>query len=192
MDVGVLARVCITDRSIAERGDLLSATRRAISARGATMVIVRELDFPRASQIAMARMLRTLLPTGRPLLSARDPEAAAEADVDGVHLGWNSPSEAEARRILGPGRIVGRSVHSVAEAVAAAAAGADFVMFGPVEATPKHGRTVAPAGWDAVREVVAATSVPVVLVGGLGPEDEDRARAAGAAGVAGIRAFMSP
>lgn len=182
----------MTDRRRTGGAPLEDAVRRAVESLGATAVVVRELDLPVAEQERLAARLRALLARDVPVLLARDPAAARRAGVDGVHLAATGPTEAEARRVLGPAAILGRSTHAAAESVAAERAGADYVMFGPVLATPKPWGDAGPVGFEAASRAAAAVAIPTVFVGGLGPEDLGRARAAGAAGVAAIRAFMSP
>jgi 8-oxo-dGTP diphosphatase len=68
----------------------------------------------------------------------------------------------------------------------AMAIGLDFAVLGPVQATPTHpGASL--LGWEGFRRIVQGASIPVYAIGGLGPQDMDRARAAGAHGLAMIR-----
>jgi thiamine-phosphate diphosphorylase len=152
------------------------------------MVVVRELDLPDAEQVRLAAEIARAVST--PVLMARNPKLALEAGVAGVQLGWGSPPPAEARTILGPDRIVGASVHSVDEGLAVAGTGVDYLLLGPVFPTPKPHGLVFPIGVAAVQKLAAATKVPVVAVGGIDPSREAEILAAGAAGVAAIRAFM--
>lgn len=152
------------------------------------MVVVRELDLPEAEQVRLAAEIARVVPT--PVLMARHPKLALEARVSGVQLGWGSPSPAEARALVGKDLIVGASVHSVEEGLAVASAGVDYLLLGPVFPTPKPHGLVFPIGVEAVRKLAAATRVPVVAVGGIDEAREPEMLAAGAAGVAAIRAFM--
>lgn len=187
-----LRLVCVTDRRLAPEGDVVAACRAAVAARGATAVVVREPDLPSAEQARIARAVRAALPRDIPVLLSRDPVLAATAGLDGALLGWTSPTAAVARAALGPVRALGRSVHAVGEAAAAADDGYDFVVFGPVRPTPSKAGLVEPQGFDGLRAAAAAARVPVVAIGGLTPDDLPAVLAAGAAGVAAIRAFLSP
>lgn len=107
----------------------------------------------------------------------------------GVHLGEASLPVAAARRLLGPGRLIGASVHGMDGALRAEAEGADYLTFGHVFATgSKPG--LAPRGLDELAAVCRAVSVPVVAVGGLSPANVGAAARAGAAGVAVISYVM--
>jgi thiamine-phosphate pyrophosphorylase len=103
--------------------------------------------------------------------------------ADGVHLPENGPSVAEVRRRLGKATLVGRSVHSLAAAVAAEAEGADYVVAGTVFASPSHPETP-PAGLAYLREICDPLAIPVLAIGGVTPENAADCLRAGAAGVA--------
>lgn len=109
-------------------------------------------------------------------------DIAAAVDADGVHLGQDDLPIAAARKIVGQ-RIVGISTHSVVEAMAAAAAGADYIGFGPIFATATKDAG-APKGSAAIREVCNAVSIPVIAIGGITAERCPALFAAGASGVA--------
>jgi len=105
-----------------------------------------------------------------------------------VHLPERDLPVAGARRLLGPDRLVGRSVHSVDAAVRAEAEGADYVVFGSVFASASHpGQEV--AGLAALERVAAAVRIPVLAIGGVGADRVAACLAAGAAGFAAIRYF---
>jgi thiamine-phosphate pyrophosphorylase len=102
----------------------------------------------------------------------------------GVHTGREGPSVAEARAAIGPVHPVGYSAHAAEEAAAEGAAGADYVMVGPIYQTATH------PGWPALGAGVlaeaaeAAGDVPVYAIGGVTPERVAECREAGAYGVA--------
>jgi 8-oxo-dGTP diphosphatase len=83
---------------------------------------------------------------------------------------------------------VGASCHDAGELERAAELGVDFATLSPVCATASHPDS-APLGWQRFAQLVAAARLPVYALGGVGPGDLERARASGAQGVAGIRAF---
>lgn len=85
-------------------------------------------------------------------------------------------------------RWLAASCHNAEELALAAQMGVDFVTLSPVQPTATHPEAV-PLGWDAARELIAGFNQPVFLLGGVGPEDAERAGRIGAQGVAGIRAF---
>lgn len=152
------------------------------------MVVVRELDLPADDQVLVVREI--LSRVSCPVLVARDPEIARGAGAAGVQLGWTSPTAADARAILGPGAIVGKSVHSIEEGRAVGPE-ADYLLFGPIFPTPKPHGLVFPVGVDALRTLASEIRMPVVAVGGIELAQEAELVGAGAAGIAAIRTFMA-
>lgn len=189
MTPATVRRVLVTERALAPPGALVDAVVRAVAAGGITMVVVREVDLAPGDQVRYAQDL--IARVGVPVLMARNPELALRAGAAGVQLGWTSPSPVEARAALGLDRIIGASVHSVEEGVEVAEFGVDYVMLGPIFPTPKRHGLVLPLGLDAVAELARRVKIPVVAIGGMDLAREQDALAAGAAGIAAIRAFMA-
>lgn len=117
-----------------------------------------------------------------------DAVLAADVDADGVHVGQGDGPVAEARRAVGPERLVGRSTHSRAQAAEALATDADYVAIGPVHATPtKEGRE--PIGLTPVRELAALADRPWFVTGAMGPDTIPDVVTAGARGFVVVRAI---
>jgi thiamine-phosphate pyrophosphorylase len=115
-------------------------------------------------------------------------DVALACRAHGVHLRHDSvPSEA-ARRIVPAGFLVGRSVHSAAQARAAGPV--DYLIAGTVFASRSKGGNARLLGVDGLAEIVQAVSVPVLAIGGITPDRLDEIAAAGAAGAAGIGLFI--
>ena len=120
------------------------------------------------------------------LLINHDIELAREVGV-GVHLRATQLPELQ-ERPLPRNAWVGASCHDAEELEFAAKLDVDFATLSPVNATASHPDTP-PLGWDRFSQLVTDARLPVYALGGVGPDDLQRARAAGAQGVAGIRAF---
>ena len=118
------------------------------------------------------------------------PDVARAVDADGVHLGQDDLPVAAARHILGPGRLIGLSTHDLAQLRAAEAEGADYVAVGPVYATQSKAAALAPRGLDLVQAARAASSLPIVAIGGITLDTAPAVRAAGADSVAMIAALV--
>jgi len=101
----------------------------------------------------------------------------------GAHLPASGLPVAAARALLGPDRLLGRSVHSIGEAVAAQQEGADYVIFGPVYETASKKPYGPPQGLAKLMETAAGVDIPVYAIGGIVPERAGEVRAAGAAGL---------
>lgn len=175
----------VTDRRIAGGEDALVAKAADAAAGGVNVVQLREKDLAYDDVTRLAARLQEAI-AGRALLIVNRPAMSAlHAGGDGVHL----PEDAEwlGRR---PGLLLGRSVHSVAAARRAESDGADYVVFGPVYETDSHAGTLG-LGADALREVVANVSVPVIAIGGVTKERVQEVMAAGAGGVAVVRAILA-
>ena len=180
----------ITDRNSLARKDLLACIERVID-WGADFVQIREKDLAdrklfelTSKTVALARGSRC-----RILVNGRA-DIALASGADGVHLpsaGLRLPNLAS---WLPKHFLVGMSVHSVREGCYAAREGADYVLLGPVFATPSKLRYGSPLGLETLRAVCAKTSVPVFGLGGIGPGQIDSILAAGSAGVAGIGLFQ--
>lgn len=117
-------------------------------------------------------------------------DLAIVAGLDGVHLPSHGIPPDSARRLLGAGSLVGVSTHRPSEIEVAKERGADYVLFGPVFDTPAKRSFGAPQGLDALADA-CGVGLPVFAVGGVVPSRVAETLAAGAHGVAAIRAFGS-
>jgi thiamine-phosphate pyrophosphorylase len=163
---------------------------RAAIAGGARVVQVRVKDAPAGAVLEAARRV-VRLATGRALVIVNDrADLALLSGADGVHLGDEDLPVAEARRLLGPALLVGRTTRTLEEARAALAEGADHVGYGPIFATVTKALDVPPRGLGALAEVTRALGAPVVAIGGIGLEDIGGVARAGAACAAVIGAVF--
>jgi thiamine-phosphate pyrophosphorylase len=118
----------------------------------------------------------------------------------GVHLGENSLPVNEAKRLLQglsledrPAEfLAGVSCHSLASAQAAAAAGADYIFFGPIFPTPSKQMYGPAQGLQRLAEVCRAVDIPVLGIGGINMENAADCLDSGASGIAAIRLFQQP
>lgn len=183
--------LAISDRA-ALRGDW-EAWCAALAEAGVDALQVREKSAGDRELLELARAARRHFPRPHLLLVNGRADVALAAGADGVHLPATGLPPAAARALAGPERLVGLSTHEAAEVRAAAADGVvDYALYGPVHATPSKAGRIEPRGVSSLAGV-AASGLPVLAVGGL--DDAERASAAvaaGARGVAGIRAFLDP
>ena len=123
---------------------------------------------------------------GVPLIINDHPHLVPSIGAQGAHVGQDDFSVADARWRAGralagevPPPIIGRSTHSIAQAEAAAAEGADYIGFGPLFPTPtKPGRPA--IGLDDIRRVHELVSIPIFCIGGVNLDTLDEVIAAGA------------
>lgn len=180
----------IVDTAVAGDRDPVALAAAAI-AGGATALQLRAKDLPTVRQVAVARALADLARRHAVLFIVNDRlDVALAVEADGVHLGWEDLPPADARRLLGPERVLGVSAGNLEEARAALAAGADYLGVGPIFPT----RTKADAGeaidLEGLRAIRALSPVPIVAIGGITAENAAAVIAAGADGVAVISAVL--
>jgi thiamine-phosphate pyrophosphorylase len=158
---------------------------------GARLLQLRLKAAPAREVLEIARVVRPLAQEAGALLIVNDrPDVARAAGADGVHLGQDDLPVAAARTVLGAGGIVGVSTHSVGQARAAVAAGADYLGVGPVFETTSKVGALAARGLDLVRAVRHEVPLPLVAIGGITPATAPDVRAAGADAVAMIAALV--
>lgn len=172
--------------------DLVAAVRAAVAGLppGAVAVQLREKAMPARDLLGLARALQAVCgPAGQPLLVNDRLDVALAAGAAGVHLPATGFAPEEARRLLPPGALVGVSCHSAEEVARAAAGGADFATFGPLFDTPSKRRFGAPVGLARLAEA-ARLGLPLLGLGGVDLANAAQVVAAGAHGVAAIRAWL--
>lgn len=172
--------------ALAARDPLLWFGQLAAAGVDGLQVRAKELNDRELYDLATAA--RAALPPPARVVANGRADVALAAGLDGVHLPADGVPVAALRRRFGAELLVGRSTHTLDEVATAAAAGADYVVFGPVFPTPGKGPSV---GIAALRRA-AAQGVPVLALGGVTVERLAEVAAAGAAGAAGIRLFLDP
>jgi thiamine-phosphate pyrophosphorylase len=181
----------VTDRQ-QTAGRPLEEVVVAAARGGAGMVQLREKDLTARELYDLgARLQSLLMPHGIPLLINDRLDVAQALDAAGVHLAGHSLSPAQARRLLGPEKLLGVSTHSLDEARQAMREGVDFIVFGPVYDTPSKRQYGTPQGLQRLAEVVAHVTCPVIAIGGIDSENLPQVLQTGAHGVAMIRAVLA-
>jgi len=181
----------ITDRHQVPDGDLPRAVALALEG-GVRAVQLREKDLAGDERKVLATELRTLTRRYRArLLINSDLDLVLETGADGVHLTSSAPDIAGTRYRLGPERLIGLSTHHLDEVLAAQAAGADFVTFGPVYPTPSKLAYGDPAGLPRLAEVCRSTTLPVFALGGIHPRQLSELQDCGCRRIALISAILA-
>jgi thiamine-phosphate pyrophosphorylase len=187
-DLGVYLvtdRACCGTRSV---DDVVSA---AING-GVTLVQLRDKNVDARPMLALGRRLLELLrPAGIGLIVNDRIDVALALDADGVHIGQQDIPYAEARRQLGPTKIIGVSVGSEAEARQAAAWDVDYVGVGPVFPTATKPDAGMALGADETARLANITGHRAVAIGGIDATNAAALFAAGLEGVAVISAICS-
>ena len=190
----------VTDRmrlsSGADNVDRLVDLVGAAAGAQIDLVQVRERDLDTRALVALVgRCVRAVEGSRTKVVVNDRADAVVAAGAHGVHLRADSIEASAVRRLLGSEAIVGRSVHTAAEAAAMADAdsGIDYLVFGTLYATPSKEAGHRVATFDDLRLACrVAAGVPVLAIGGLTVDRAADVARAGAAGVAGIGLFIPP
>jgi thiamine-phosphate pyrophosphorylase len=173
--------------------DLVALVRRAIEdlPPGSVGVQLREKDLAARELLRLARDLQAVCgPAGQPLIVNDRLDVAAAAGAAGAHLPSAAVPPGDARRFLGSEALVGVSCHSTEDVARAKAGGADFATFGPVFETPSKREYGPPVGLARLAEA-SRLGLPIYGLGGVDECNAGEVIAAGAHGVAAIRAWTA-
>ncbi|RKJ57057.1 thiamine phosphate synthase [bacterium 1XD42-1] len=180
----------VTDRSWLGNGTLSDAVEAALRG-GATMVQLREKSLTQADFLQEAKTLAALCARFQiPFLINDNLEIALACNADGVHVGQDDMAPQKARALLGPGKILGVSAHTVDQALAAEKTGADYLGVGAVFSTATK-QDAASVPLETVREICQAVSIPVVAIGGISADNILSLQNSGVVGAAVVSALFA-
>jgi len=184
-------RLCyITDRLALGAKPLLPLIQEAVRA-DVGLIQIREKDLATHLLIELVQAaVECAHGTGTRIVVNDRLDVALAVGASGVHLGTQSLPAQAARRCVPDDFLVGVSCHSLAEALAAESAGADYIVLGPVFATPSKLRYGPPLGLSKLQDVAARVKIPVLALGGIALERVKPCLAAGATGIASISLFQ--
>jgi len=180
----------ILDPSAAGARDLADLAAAAIRG-GADVLQLRDKHAPTARLLEAARrLLAVTRPAGIPLLINDRPDVARAVGADGVHLGQEDLSVQAARELLGPGRLIGKSTHSLEQALAAEQEGADYIGIGPIFPTPTKPE-YGSVGLELIGPVSEQVRLSSLCIGGISQANLPEVLAAGAQRIAVVRAVCA-
>ena len=191
IDAKRLRLYAVTDRTWASGTEgLLRQVAEAIDG-GAGIVQLREKHLGQADFLAEAeRFVALCREKGAVSIINDNVEIAAQVGADGVHIGQEDLEAGRARQMLGPDKVIGVSAHSVAEALAAQAAGADYLGVGAAFVTGTK-TDAKPISRETIRAITAAVDIPVVAIGGISRDNILELRDCGLDGVAVVSALFA-
>ena len=168
---------------------LVHLVRHAARA-GVDLVHLRESGLDDRALLSLARAAVDAVrgTSARVLINDRV-DVAIAAGADGVHLRADSVSAERVRDVAPPHFLIGRSVHTRGEAVAAAHSGIDYLLAGTVYPTPSKPQGAVLLGLGGLADLVRAVDVPVLAIGGVVADKVGDIAATGAAGIAAIGLF---
>ena len=186
-----LSLYLVTDRPLSGGRDMAWIVREA-AAGGVTMVQLREKDCSTSEFVALARELKAALqPLGIPLIINDRVDVALAVDADGVHIGQSDMPYETARALLGKDKIIGLSVETMDEVIAANALDVDYIGISPVYATPTKTDTLTPFGLEGIDEVMRLSRHRCVAIGGMNRDTIGEVIARGVEGVAVVSAIVA-
>jgi thiamine-phosphate diphosphorylase len=158
-----------------------------LCAGGARLLQLRVKELSTRDFLVTAQEVRQICRRYNCLLLINDrADIALAVDADGVHIGQEDLPLAAARKVLGPGKIVGVSTHDPQQAIEAERGGADYIGFGPLFGTSTKATGYTARGLDQLREIRKLVALPIVAIGGVTAERAPLALDAGANAVAMI------
>ncbi len=181
----------VTDQELSENHDTVKTVKEALKG-GVDIVQLREYSLSDSELLDMARQVRELTLAHKALFIVNNrPDIARLSGADGVHLGQDDLPVAEARAVLGEGKLVGVSTHGVDQARKAVADGADYIGVGPVYPTQTKKNVVPAVTLDYVRQVAGSgLRPPFFAIGGIKLHNLDEVLAAGARRVAVVTGIV--
>ena len=186
MDRSALKLYAITDRQWLRGAKLSDHVRLALEG-GATMIQIRDKDvLPYAGSAEKNEVLeirRICHEYNAPLIINDNVQFALEIDADGVHLGQDDMDPAEARKLLGPDKIIGVTAKTVEQAKTAESKGADYLGSGAVFGSTTK-LDAKPMTKALLKEITASVDIPVVAIGGINADNAGSLVGTGIAGIA--------
>lgn len=180
----------VTDRTWLAGRTLASQVAEALEG-GATMIQLREKYLDHDAFLAEALEIQSLCRRRSvPFLINDDVDLAVEAGADGIHVGQHDMEAGRVRARIGPDMILGVSVQTVEQALAAQAAGADYLGVGAVFPTGTKEDADA-VSYAVLREICRAADIPVVAIGGIGAHNVGQLAGSGICGVAVVSALFA-
>lgn len=178
----------LTDTVLQSRFSHMEITRLGI-AGGADTIQYRQKSGSTREMIEIARNMKRLCSEAGVTFIVNDRlDVAIAAEADGAHLGQDDFPIPMARELLGEGRIIGGSAATLDEARKCLSEGADYVGFGPVYPTSSKDDAGPVSGIYILKQVVEIIPLPIIAIGGVGPENIPDVMRAGARGIAVISA----
>ena len=180
----------VTDRSWLNGRSLYEDVEKAL-AGGITCLQLREKNLDFDSFVREADLLKKLCADWQvPFIINDNVQVAAACKADGIHVGQQDMDACEVRKLVGKDCIIGVSAQTVAQAVAAEKAGADYLGVGAVFPTSTKNDADA-VSLETLKAICQAVSIPVVAIGGIHQQNVELLRHTGIDGVAVVSAIFA-
>ena len=180
----------ITDSKLSRAGNL-SDVLQAVSC-GVEVVQYRNKNRETRQMYEEAMRLREICRDSGSIFLINDRvDIALATDADGVHLGQSDMPCLAARKLLGPEKIIGVTVHNLSEALQAESMGADYLGVSPIFQTATKPDAGKPAGITLIEEIRAQVEIPLIAIGGINHSNAGEVVRAGADGLCAISCVVA-
>ena len=180
----------ITDRQWLGGKDFYMVVEQVLK-NGATFLQLREKNATHEQRVEEAKKIKQIAAKYQvPFVVNDDIWAAKEAGADGVHIGQSDMDYEQARKILGPDKIIGVSAQTVEQAILAERHGADYLGVGAVFPTGSKD-DAQEVSYDTLKAICDAVSIPVIAIGGITKENVGKLSGSGICGIAVISAIYA-
>ena len=188
-DKEMMLLYAVTDRAWVGRQSLYQQVEAALKG-GVTCLQLREKELDTEAFLREALEIAALCKRyGVPLFINDNLEVAVRCGADGIHVGQDDLDAAQVRQQVGDRMMIGVSVHSVEEALEAVRKGADCLGVGAMFPTATKA-DASPVSLETLGAICAAVEVPVVAIGGIGPDNLHQLAGTGVDGVALVSAIF--
>ncbi len=180
----------ITDRTCLPKGKTLAEAVVEAIEGGITMLQLREKELKGEDLLKLAGELQAICRSRNiPFIINDDVELCRIIDADGVHVGQEDMAPEDARKIIGPGKIVGVTAKTVGQAAIACKNGADYLGSGALygSATKKNAIYMTK---ETFKEIIRSVDIPVVGIGGINESNASELKGTGAAGIAVVSSIF--
>lgn len=175
------------DRAACGKKSLLTLAEGCVQA-GVKIIQLRDKTEDVQGFYRNAQIIREIT-KGKALFIINDRSDIAKlVNADGLHIGTDDLPVEAVRKLLGPGAIIGKSCHSLKQAILAQKEGADYISIGPIFTTPTKPNYPA-VGLALLKKVLSLVSLPVTAIGGIDKNNIGLVRAAGVKNIAVVRAI---
>lgn len=180
----------VTDRSWLGEESLVSQVEKSLI-NGVTFLQLREKNLEDKSFLDLAIEMKELAHGYNvPFVINDNIDIAMKSDADGVHIGQDDMSVAEARKIIGKDKILGVSAGTVQEAIQAEKLGADYLGVGAIFSTDTK-KDAGDVTFETLKNICESVNIPVVAIGGINKDNISSLKGSGIDGVSVISAILA-
>lgn len=180
----------VTDRAWVGKQSLMEQVESALKG-GATCIQLREKELDEEAFLTEAIEMKALCERFHvPFIINDNVEIAIKCKADGIHVGQKDMEAGKVRALCGDDKMLGVSVQTVEQAVAAEKAGADYLGVGAVFSTSTKA-DADDVSHQTLKEICEAVTIPVVAIGGIGKANMKELKGTGIAGVALVSAIFA-